>query len=152
MSPNPRAGIHLPGPGGGVAGRGHRLSRGNSVCRSRELGTASGLPAGGSHEDSSFWQTFLNTGKGSLGGVTPPGSSTFSFFILLLRVELSVRRPRGGLGALGAVGALDVHRLLGGAEGDGRALWQQPSVQSPPRFQEVGSQVLVPPQSSPRPH
>ena len=50
------------------------------------------------------------------------------------------------------MGALDVHRLLGGAEGDGRALWQQPSVQSPPCFQEVGSQVLVPHQSSPRHH
>ena len=50
------------------------------------------------------------------------------------------------------MGALDVHRLLGGAEGDGRALWQQPSVQSPPCFQEVGSQVLVPPQSSPGHH
>ena len=30
--------------------------------------------------------------------------------------------PRGGLGACGAVGALNVHRLLAGAEGDGRAL------------------------------
>lgn len=46
--------------------------------------------------------------------MTPPGSSTFSFFILLLRVELSVRRPQVDWGHLGLWVPLDVHRLLGG--------------------------------------